>query len=70
MSGGEIVSAVEASVGVGFVHAEFGPAEDGTNHVVKVVSDPTSQLADGFKFLGLANLLFQGFNPSYSFLHE
>src|ERR1700722_19611463 len=52
--------AVEASVGVGFVHAEFGPAEDGTNHVVKVVSDPASQLADGFKFLGLANLLFQG----------
>src|ERR1700722_673004 len=52
--------AVEASVGVGFVHAEFGPTEDGPNHVVKVVSDPTSQLADGFKFLGLANLLFQG----------
>ena len=51
--------AMEASFGVGLVHAEFGPAENGADHVVKIVSDAAGQLADGFEFLGLTDLFFQ-----------
>ena len=51
--------AMEASFGVGLVHAEFGPAENGADHVVEIVGDAAGQLADGFEFLGLTDLFFQ-----------
>src|SRR6266852_9146552 len=40
--------------------AQLGPALDGANDVVEVVGDAAGQLADGFKLLHLAELLFEG----------
>ncbi len=40
--------------------AEFRPTHDGAYHIVKIVRDPAGQLADGFKLLRLAKLIFEG----------
>src|SRR5712692_3003463 len=39
--------------------ASLGPALDGANDVIEVVGDAAGQLADGFKLLHLAELLFE-----------
>jgi hypothetical protein len=52
--------AAEASAFFGLFHADVGPAHDGADHVVEVVSDSAGELADGFELLRLQELLFEG----------
>ena len=52
--------AAEAWSVVGLFETHFGPAENRADHVVEIVSDASCELPDGFKFLRLDKLLFEG----------
>ena len=45
--------------GSGLLFSQFRPAENGADHVVEIVRDPSGQLADGLEFLRVLQLLFE-----------